>query len=82
MTRLDDALVGVQRLGLDTAPFIYFVERNPAYVNLVREVVRRVSTGALLGHTMDCGRPMPFRSLQHLGQAVPPSSQMMSSSSG
>lgn len=51
MTRLDDALVGVQRLGLDTAPFIYFVERKPAYVTLVREVVRRISTGALLGHT-------------------------------
>lgn len=51
MIRLDDALVGVQRLGLDTAPFIYFVERNPAYINLVREAVRRISTGALFGHT-------------------------------
>jgi predicted nucleic acid-binding protein len=51
MTRLNDALLDVERLGLDTAPFIYFLERNPAYVDLVREVVRRVSTGALKGHT-------------------------------
>jgi hypothetical protein len=50
MIRLDDALVGVQRLGLDTAPFIYFVGRNPAYLTLVREVIRRISTGAILGH--------------------------------
>jgi len=51
MIKLDDALGSVQRLGLDTAPFIYFLERNPAYVTVVREVVRRISTGVLSGHT-------------------------------
>lgn len=51
MIKLDDALVGVQHLGLDTAPFIYFLERNVTYVDLVREVVRRISTGVLTGHT-------------------------------
>lgn len=51
MIKLDDALAGVARLGLDTAPFIYFVERNPAYVDLVREVVRRISLHAFSGHT-------------------------------
>jgi predicted nucleic acid-binding protein len=49
--KLDDTLRGVQRLGLDTAPFIYFLERNPAYIDLVREVVRRISSGSLSGHT-------------------------------
>jgi predicted nucleic acid-binding protein len=49
--KLDDALSGVQRLGFDTAPFIYFVERNPVYLELVREVVRRISSGELTGHT-------------------------------
>jgi len=36
--KLDDALAGVDRLGLDTPPFIYLIERNPTYLNLVREV--------------------------------------------
>jgi hypothetical protein len=28
MTKLADALAGVTKLGLDTSPFIYFVERH------------------------------------------------------
>ncbi len=32
---INDALVGVSRLFLDTAPVIYFVERNPHFVNLI-----------------------------------------------
>src|SRR5947199_12470 len=31
MTSLKDTLAGVARLGLDTAPVIYFVEANPVY---------------------------------------------------
>jgi hypothetical protein len=31
--RLSDALAGVRRLGLDTAPIIYFIEENPVYVD-------------------------------------------------
>jgi len=49
MTKLDDALIGVTRLGFDTAPFIYFVERHPAYVGIVREVIRRVDSGIISG---------------------------------
>jgi hypothetical protein len=29
VTHLDDALAGVARLALDTAPFIYFIEAHP-----------------------------------------------------
>jgi predicted nucleic acid-binding protein len=49
--KLDDALAGVDRLGLDTPPFIYLIERNPAYLNLVREVFRRITDGALTAHS-------------------------------
>ena len=49
--KLDDALAGVDRLGLDTPPFIYLVERHPAYLNLVREVFRRITSGAVTGHS-------------------------------
>ncbi|MBI3946163.1 MAG: PIN domain-containing protein [Armatimonadetes bacterium] len=50
MTHLDDALAGVNALGFDTPPFIYFVERHPTYLSLVREVVRRVDVGVLAGY--------------------------------
>jgi predicted nucleic acid-binding protein len=49
MTKLNDAFIGVTKLGFDTAPLIYFVERNPKYVDLVREVVRRVDVGQISG---------------------------------
>ncbi|CAN5336154.1 MAG: type II toxin-antitoxin system VapC family toxin [Pyrinomonadaceae bacterium] len=47
---LDDALAQVSALGLDTAPFIYFVERNPAYLNLAREIFARIDSGAFVGY--------------------------------
>jgi predicted nucleic acid-binding protein len=30
--RIDAALKGVARLGVDTAPFIYYIEENPTYL--------------------------------------------------
>lgn len=51
MTRLADALAGVTRLGLDTAPFIYFVERHAAYVDLVRAALRTVDFGAIRAYS-------------------------------
>jgi predicted nucleic acid-binding protein len=51
MIKLDDALSGVTALGLDTPPFIYFVEQHPNYINLVREIFRRVDTGAVTGYS-------------------------------
>jgi predicted nucleic acid-binding protein len=49
--KLDDALAGVDRLGLDTPPFIYLIERNPAYLDLVREVFLRITAGQLAAHS-------------------------------
>lgn len=51
MTKLDAALRGITHLGFDTSPFIYLVERNPAYLLLCREVFKRVDAGAISGHT-------------------------------
>jgi predicted nucleic acid-binding protein len=46
---LDVALAGVARLGFDTSPFIYFIERHPNYVSLLREIFRRVDSGSITG---------------------------------
>lgn len=39
MMQLDEALVGITTLGFDTSPFIYFIERHPAYVDIMREII-------------------------------------------
>jgi predicted nucleic acid-binding protein len=36
-------------LGIDTAPLIYFVERDPAFVDVMRELLRRIDAGILRG---------------------------------
>ncbi|MBW4433197.1 MAG: PIN domain-containing protein [Pelatocladus maniniholoensis HA4357-MV3] len=41
--RISDALTGVSHLFLDTAPVIYFVERNPQFVDLVDPIFERLS---------------------------------------
>jgi predicted nucleic acid-binding protein len=51
MMRLDNALSGIGTLGFDTAPLIYFVERHPRYVEMMRAVIQRVDTGALAGYS-------------------------------
>ena len=43
-----EALIGVTLLGIDTAPFIYFVEQHPTYLNLMREVLKLVDGGTIL----------------------------------
>ncbi|MEZ8217495.1 putative nucleic acid-binding protein, contains PIN domain [Candidatus Fervidibacteria bacterium JGI MDM2 SSWTFF-3-K9] len=45
--RLDEAFQGILRLGIDTAPFIYFVERHPDYLGLMREIIRRIDAGEI-----------------------------------
>ncbi len=45
--KVADALKGVARLFLDSAPVIYFVERNPAYAALVDEFFDRIDAGSL-----------------------------------
>ena len=42
---LNDAFQNVNFVGLDTSPFIYFVERNPLYVDIMREVFKRLTNG-------------------------------------
>ncbi len=45
--RLDEALQGILRLGIDTALFIYFVERHPDYLGLMREIIRLIDAGEI-----------------------------------
>ncbi len=40
--KISDALNGVSRLFLDTAPVIYFVERNPQFVDLIDPMFERL----------------------------------------
>ncbi|MBW4670335.1 MAG: PIN domain-containing protein [Cyanomargarita calcarea GSE-NOS-MK-12-04C] len=42
--KISDALTGVSRLFLDTAPVIYFIERNPRFVNFVDPIFERLET--------------------------------------
>jgi predicted nucleic acid-binding protein len=49
--KLDDALAGIDSLGFDTAPIIYFVEAHLRYDALVSEIFRRVAAGAIQGVT-------------------------------
>ncbi len=43
--KLDDALRNLNFPALDTSPFIYFVEQNTLYVDLMREVFKRITNG-------------------------------------
>ncbi|MFN3420240.1 MAG: hypothetical protein ACK40X_00765 [Armatimonadota bacterium] len=49
--RLDEALRGVVKLGLDTQPFIYFMEAHAQYDALVTAIFQRISDGQVLGAT-------------------------------
>ena len=51
MIKLAVALRGVSRLGFDTAPLIYFVEKHPEYIDVVREIFRQVDKGIIAGMT-------------------------------
>ncbi len=49
--RIAEALEGVRRVFLDTAPVIYYVERNPAYISRVDLVFERLDKGLLQAAT-------------------------------
>jgi predicted nucleic acid-binding protein len=51
VTTIDDALANVTRLGLDTAPVIYFVEAFPRHDALVTNVFSRVAEAQLVAVT-------------------------------
>jgi predicted nucleic acid-binding protein len=42
MMRIEEALTGVNRLFLDTAPVIYFVEQNPEFIDRVEPIFARL----------------------------------------
>lgn len=47
--KISDALANVSRLCVDTMPFIYFVEQNPAYLKKVRMVLTQITNGNIEG---------------------------------
>ncbi|MBD3305299.1 PIN domain-containing protein [candidate division KSB3 bacterium] len=49
--KLDNALKGITVLGFDTSPFIYFVEEQPNYLDVMREIIRRIDKGILFGYS-------------------------------
>jgi predicted nucleic acid-binding protein len=51
MTALADALAGVTRIGLDTAPIIYLIEEHPVYLPLVAPLFEQIDAGILTAVT-------------------------------
>lgn len=45
--KISAALLGVNILFLDTAPIIYLVEKNPDYLDRVKDIFQRVDNGQL-----------------------------------
>jgi predicted nucleic acid-binding protein len=49
--RLSPALQGAAALCVDTAPFIYFVEKHPDFYPICRPIFAAVTAGSLVMHT-------------------------------
>jgi predicted nucleic acid-binding protein len=47
MTILDTIPSKITRLGFDTSPFIYFVERHPAYISIMRDIIKEIDKGRI-----------------------------------
>lgn len=45
--KIDDALVGIDRLYIETTPLIYLVERNVTYIERVRSVIRKAESDGI-----------------------------------
>jgi predicted nucleic acid-binding protein len=45
--KISAALAGVQRLYVETAPFIYYVEKHPGFVDRLRQVFTTVNTNQI-----------------------------------
>ncbi|MDE2747944.1 MAG: PIN domain-containing protein [Chloroflexota bacterium] len=65
MKRIETELLVVQRLYVDTAPLIYYVEENSAYVEMMRKIVRTIDETDLVAYssvlTLAEVLVMPFR---------------------
>lgn len=51
MSNLEQTFSGITKLGLDTSPLIYFIERHPVYLTLMRNIIRKIDTGEIEGYT-------------------------------
>ncbi len=49
--KLADALSGVTKLGVDTAPLIYYIEQHPRYAPVVSPTFELISRGRVTGVT-------------------------------
>ena len=45
--KISDALKGIQRLGVETAPYIYYVENHPTYADKVDAIFQMVEATAI-----------------------------------
>jgi len=48
---VDEAIHDVEFIGIDTMPFIYFVERNVEYYPRVQAIFRKIEQGSMYGFT-------------------------------
>ena len=55
MGKIDAALARMagHRVYLDTNVFIYFLDRNPDFFQVVRSIIVSVESGLIIGHTGD-----------------------------
>jgi len=49
--KISDALKGVHRLGVETAPYIYYVENHPVYADKMDAIFQRVELTGIEIHT-------------------------------
>lgn len=49
LNALTEALERVDRLCIDSAPVIYFIEQHPRYIELLDIVFQRIAAGAMIG---------------------------------
>lgn len=49
VTSPESAFTKITVLGIDTAPFIYFVERHPVYLSIIRDIIKRIDQGVMQG---------------------------------
>jgi predicted nucleic acid-binding protein len=47
LTRLEAALAGLGQLGIDSAPFIYYIENHPSYAAAIQSVIDRAEAGEI-----------------------------------
>jgi len=51
MNKLAQALTGITKLGIDTSPLIYFIERHPVYLAIMQEIIQQIDAGKIIGYS-------------------------------